>query len=264
MRYAIAMGLVAAAASAGSRARAGDHCHAPPTLEAKGRGVRIGSSAEAAGYRNSSYEGSYQGLAVTATYSGSRVRLRSVLPAYRLTRNGLVSEGLGDLLTEGLISVVPTDMHPFSGGAVASLISPTAGTGTDLGMGHFMAIAGLWAERRTERVLVWGRVGYARALAAAGQAHAQHGGTTPGPIVSPMNASEFTGSLAAGYRLHEMFQMRGGLYGAVPAGIGSARAIALAGADLVFSTLDLGVEGHVPFVGEPFTVKVVLMAGARF
>jgi hypothetical protein len=60
-------------------------------------GLLTGVRLDAAGYRNTSYEGDYQGLAPTLGFNHPRVAVMALLPAYRLTRNGRTGYGLGDL-----------------------------------------------------------------------------------------------------------------------------------------------------------------------
>ena len=81
-----------------------------------------------------------------------------------------------------------------------------------------------------------------------------------------MNSSEIAGAVAAGYRVFEVVRVSGGVNAAVPVAAdgGESRAVALLGLDLIFGRFDVGLEGQVPFVGDPFTVKGILMAGARF
>src|SRR5688572_9329141 len=63
-----------------------DHCQTPRPLEALGIGFRGGVAAELATYDTAHASGDYQGLSLVVSYEMRWLRLRALLPAYRLTR----------------------------------------------------------------------------------------------------------------------------------------------------------------------------------
>lgn len=263
MRHALrALGWAALVHAAG-RADA-QPCHEPVPLERRGIGLRVGLGAEYAAYRTARYEGDYTGASAAAQWDAPWARLRAALPAYRLDRNGLEVRGLGDLVLEGRVPFVRTEGDALAGGFVLAATLPTGDADRDLGMGHVMAMPGAWFSWIPARAFVTTQLIYGRALGAgAGGGH--HGGG-PRPIVNPMNASEVEASASAGYLIHELVRARAGVYGALPVDdrTGASRAAALVGADLIVDRFDLSLEGHLPLVGDPFLVKVVLATGVRF
>lgn len=246
----------------GAGPAAAEHCHPPAPVEGGALGFRVAASAEAATYRSARYEGEYQGASLSLGWEHRWAGLRAALPAYRIVRNGLEAYGLGDLLIDARIPFARSARGELSGGAGVAATLPTGDAAKDLGMGHAMLMPGLWVAWRGERAFLQAQLAYGRALAAGGHAH--HGG--PAPIVNPMNASEIEGAAAAGVRLHEHLRVRGGLHGAIPVAdeAGAARGVAVAGGDIVFGAFLLGVEGHVPMVGDPFLAKAVVSVAATF
>jgi len=252
-----------------TRSAGADHCHSPRPLDAMGIGLHVSTSAEVASYETEQASGDYQGISLGVAYETTWLRLRTLLPAYRLTRNGEHLYGLGDLATEVRVPVLREAEHGLAAGPSLLVTVPTGSATKDLGMGHFMLIGGLWGELAGERAFVQAQLGYARQLGAAEHdPHAAHhhlaGG--PHPIVNPMNASEIAGSTAAGYRVYDIVWFRGGVDGAIPVATdgGESRAIAIVGVDLLFNRFDLGLEGQLPFVGDPFDAKALATAGVRF
>ena len=162
--------------------------------------------------------------------------------------------------------VTDTD-RGFAAGPSLLMTAPTGNASHDLGMGHFMALAGLWGELSGDRAFAQAQLGYGRELGSTEAHHgADHHSGGPHPIVNPMNPSEIAGGLAAGYRVHELVRVGGGMNAAIPIATdgGESRAVAVLGVDLLIGQFDIGVEGQLPFVGDPFTAKAIAMAGVRF
>jgi len=252
---------------------AADACHAGPPLETLGLGLHLSAALEFATYDNARGEGHYAGVALGAGYIHDWLRLRAQLPAYRLKRNGETFTGPGDVLFAAEVAIF-RDADRFGSGLGLAVSAPTGNADEDLGMGHFMLMPGAWAEFTRGPAFVQAQVAYGRALGAdhapAGEhaghpGHAQHA-TGPGPIVNPMNASEITGRLSAGYRVFGIVRPRAGFDAAIPIADdqGEARAIAVLGVDFLPDPFDFALEGQLPFVGDPFTAKAELIAGFRF
>ncbi|HEU4408417.1 MAG TPA: hypothetical protein VFS43_24345 [Polyangiaceae bacterium] len=245
-------------------ASAQQHCHEPAPLERRGLGLRAGLGAEYATYRTARYEGEYQGASVVVQWDNPWVRLRAALPAYRLVRNGLEGQGLGDLLLEGRVPLVRPEGGALEIGAVLAATVPTGDAERELGMGHLMAMPGAFVVWAPGRAFVTAQLGYGGAIDVGSGGHRHHGG--PRPIVNPMNRSEVEAAASAGYLVHELVRARVGAYGAEPVfdEEGARRAAAFVGVDLLAGPVDVALEGHLPFAGDPFLAKVVLAAGVRF
>jgi hypothetical protein len=190
-----------------------------------------------------------------------RLRVRAALPGYRIVRNGLSSSGLGDMILDAQVALVGAPDEALTAGLVFAAMLPVGDDSKDLGMGHPMLMPGMWAAWKDDRIFVQGQVAYGWMI---GQGH-RHGGG-PVPIVNPMNAREVALGGSAGFLFHPRARARGGAYGAVPVNnqSGAARAAAFVGGDVLLDWLDLGLEGHLPFVGDPFSAKALVTLGARF
>jgi hypothetical protein len=227
----------------------------------------VWASLEAAAYDNPPYEGDYEGAALGASFERRPLHAWAVLPSYRLQRSGQEFLGPGDLLTGARLSVLEDEARTLATGFAMVATWPSGDRARDLGMGHVMLMPGIWGDWRGAKAFVRGELGYARALAAASD-HADHqyGPRIARPLVSPMNRSEATGRLAAAYLLHPLLRLKSAVYGAIPIADerGVARAIVSAGADTTAGSFDAGLEGHLSVVGNPFTFKIVVTAGARF
>jgi hypothetical protein len=261
----------AIAVGATPRVAAADHCHSlppePGEREPRGIGLRVWASFEAATYDNPPYVGSYLGVALGASFERGPVKVWAVMPGYRLLRSGQTFVGVGDLLTAARLAVIEDEAQTSAAGLGMGATWPSGDRARDLGMGHVMVMPGLWGAWRGVEAFVDGDVSYARALASSAD-HSAHrfGAPIPRPLVAPMNASEAAARLAAGYFLLERFRVRASLYGAIPIADehGVERFIASAGADWIAEAFDVGLEGHLPVAGDPFTFKIVLRVGGRF
>jgi len=244
---------------------AAQQCHPLAGSVWRNPGLSAGLRFDAAGYRNSRYEGDWQGMAPTLGFNHPKVALMALLPMYRLTRNGLVGYGLGDLALAIRVPVPRFAVGPFSAGFGLAATLPTGKSSADLGMGHVMLMPEFWFTHERERVQWVGTFGFARALASAGESH--HGGG-PRPIVNPMNLSEFDASLSSFLRLHERVSLKVGVYGAMPVGsanvVGVTRIIASGGVAVTVRGLELSAELQAPVTGVPFLARGVLQVGYRF
>jgi hypothetical protein len=264
MRRALIAGLLALAARP---AVASQQCHPLAGSVGRAPGLMTGVRLDAAGYRNTSYEGDYEGLAPTLGFNHPRVAVMALLPAYRLTRNGRTGYGLGDLAL-AVRAPVPAFGHgPWTAGFGLSVTLPTGKSSADLGMGHVMLMPEFWFGHERGRVQVVGTVGFARALAgAAGGGHDHDHG--PRPIVNPMNLSEIDASLHSFVRVHDKVWLRLGMFGAMPVGgvnmHGFTRIVASSGVVVAVRGLELSAELQAPLAGSPFLARGVLQVGYRF
>ncbi|HEY6556117.1 MAG TPA: hypothetical protein VI072_02550 [Polyangiaceae bacterium] len=258
-----ALFLLAAALYAPS-ARA-DHCQPPGPLPPGEVGLRLATSLEAAAYEYGGIEGSYQGAALSASYTREAFRAELTAPAYRLRRNDETFYGLGDVTGELRVRLLEVADGALSGGAGLTGIAPTGSASRDLGMGHVMLMPALWGVFEQSGAFVQLQVAYARALSEDDSEHAHHAPRMR-PIVRPMNASELVVSGSAGYAVHELVRVQGGVYTAAPVDTpdGEGRTVASLGVDFIPSAFDASVEAQAPLAGDPYTFKVVVGAGVRF
>jgi hypothetical protein len=252
-----------------------DACHVAPPLEALGLGFHLSTSFELATYDNARGTGSYVGISLAAAYQREWLRARASLPAYRLRRNDETFHGPGDLLVATEAALVRNDEQTDAAGLGLALSLPTGEESSDLGMGHVMLMPGIWGELTFDRMFLQAQVMYGRALGshdehaadqhAGHQTHAQHD-MDPGPIVDPMNMSEFAGRLGGGFRILDFLRLRTGIDTAVPVADdqGESRGIAVFGVDFLRNPFNATIEGQVPFTGDPFTAKAVFSMGFRF
>jgi len=259
-------GLVAAAALLAARpVGAAQQCHPLAGSVWRNPGVSMGVRVDAAGYRNSRFEGDWQGLAPTLGFNHPKVAVMALLPAYRLSRNGRVGYGLGDLALALRVPVPGFARGPLTAGFGLAATLPTGKASADLGMGHVMLMPEFWFAHERERVQLVGTVGFARALASAGGSHHASG---PKPIVNPMNLSELDASLSAFLSVHERVALKLGVYGALPVGsadvVGVTRVIASSGVAVTVRGLELSAELQAPLTGAPFLARGVLQVGYRF
>jgi len=129
-------------------------------------------------------------------------------------------------------------------------------------MGHVMLMPGAFLQLESADLRLLVQVAYGRALASAGE-HA-HG--SPGPLVNPMNRSEFEHAATLAYSFRAPLFAAARLFGAVPVATaaGSAReALGIAlGASL--KRAQLSAELQLPLVGTPFALKTLLSAAVLF
>lgn len=258
--------LIAAALLLAARpAAASQQCHPLAGGIWRDPGLFTGVRLDAAGYRNSSYTGDYQGVAPTLGFNHPRVAVVALLPAYRLTRNGRTTYGLGDLALAIRAPVPAFARGGFSAGFGVSATVPTGKAGDDLGMGHVMLMPEFWFGHERERVQIVGTVGFARALTAANASAHNHG---PRPIVNPMNLAEVDASFNAFLAVHPNLWLKAGVFGAAPVGAinpaGVTRVVAGSGLMVTVRGFELSAELQAPLAGSPFLARGVLQLGYRF
>jgi len=243
-----------------------DHCQPPGPLPPGEVGLRVAATVEAAHYDYGGDRGNYQGTSLGLGYERSAFRVQLSLPAYRLTRNDDTFYGLGDATADGRFTLLRTADDSVSAGLGLTAMAPTGSAARDLGMGHVMLMPAVWGLAEKGGAFVQLQLAFARALSRDAPEHAHHAEPRLHPIVRPMNTSELVASASAGYPVHELLRVQAGLYTALPVDTpdGESRAVASAGVDFIPGTFDLALEAQAPVVGDPFTLKGVATAGARF
>lgn len=247
----------------GCRNATAQSCHLPPS-DRSHTGVIVGTRAEWAGFDTARYEGHYEGTALSAVLDMQRFRASTLLPAYRIVRNGIAATGLGDVLVQGSAAISSDRERARSLNVELGVSIPTGDPEKDLGMGHLMALPNVWGGWREGVFSVTGRAGYGRALTGAGHEHHHAGGA--GPLVDPMNSSEVQLAAAASVELERLLEIRTGIYGAAPVGIddGAGRAAGFVGAGVAGPRLATEAQVHWPLAGDPFTTKLLLELRWRF
>jgi hypothetical protein len=240
-------------------------CHAWNGTAWRAPGLLVGVRFDAAGYRNRSYTGDFEGLAQVLAWSHRRVSIQAMLPAYRIVRNGLSHVGVGDLALAARVPIPGWSHHDLTAGLGVGATFPTGSADAGLGMGHVMLMPEFWWLLNRGRVQLYGTAGFGRALAAGVGSH--HGGG-PAPIVNPMNRSEIEASLGSQIRLHRLLSLRFSAFGAMPVGNanpeGVTRVVASQGLMLSVRGFDLSVELQAPLTGSPFLARGVVQATYRF
>jgi hypothetical protein len=227
-------------------------------------GPRLGVTAKigalAATYESPLFEGNYQGVKVGAGVSYGRYSLSADLVTYRLERNGLASNGVGDIMIHAHATLV--SRGTLSGGAMLMVSAPTGNDAKGFGMGHVMLMPELFGSWSSGRFVVDALAGFGYATGGA-SAHAEHGGGGAWPLVDPMNAMEITFGLRPTYMLVSRLGIGASGHGAVPIGDGVSRFVAgghvlwLAGR---FAT-SFEIAGGV--AGDPFGLRGMLTTTIR-
>ncbi len=241
-------------------------CHVAAANDEPELGFRLSARSETAGFRTTRYEGHYQGLFAGALVGNQTVSGEASLPYYRILRNGLRSNGPGDLGLAARARFVELDGKRAAGGLFLSLTVPTGDPERDLGMGHVMLMPGVWGHARFDRLSLSAELAYGSAIGAQGGEHHAHHADGESPIVNPMGRSELEPLLAGSLELIAAFSLHGGAFGGFPldAGEGTSRAVAFLGVEAARGAFGARLQGQMPFVGDPFTSKLALELSVRF
>ena len=257
--------LIAALLALAARPARAEQCHGWSGTTWRSPGVVAGVRVDAAGYRNTSYTGNFEGLAPILGYTHPRLSVQATMPAYRIVRNGLAHTGIGDLQLATRVPLTPWSHHALTAGLGVAASFPTGSADHGLGMGHVMLMPEFWWVVTRERVQLYGAAGFGRALSSHAGSH-HHGG--PAPIVNPMNQAEVGASLGAQLRVHRLLWLRFNAWGAMPVGTvnaaGVTRVVAAQGLVLSLKKFDLALELQAPLTGSPFLARGVLQATWRF
>ena len=254
------VGVLAVPAAAVAVARA-DHDMAMSENHHGQSEVSIGLSVEAAEFEDTSYVGSYQGLAPALAWMRGRFGAGATISVYRLIKNGLTTYGAGDAMLSGHAMLVSTEA--VHGGVALHVMVPTGSELDGLGMGHTMVMPSAWARWRSAPWTVAASAGYSRAMISLGGAPGAHD-HGPMPLVDPMNLQELTWSAGADLDVGHGLQLGGRTLGGVPLGTGHTRVIG--GGRLAWGTprVSTGLELQVGLAGDPFTVRGVVDTALRF
>jgi hypothetical protein len=217
--------------------------------------------AETARYARPLVAGNWAGVTTELGANWSRWQARGWLGAFQLDHNGTIDQGVGDAGLELRATVWRRDdmAVPFALGPALALTLPTGDADSGFGMGHTMAIPGLWWSLPGSRLRAGGALAYGRALA---DPEGHHHGT--GPIIDPMNRSELMTS--AGIDLALAWQLRGQLtasYAHPLVDDGTARGTGGVGLLWTGQRLRVNATVQLPLVGDPFQVRTVIGAAVQ-
>lgn len=238
-------------------------CHAPSLRETAGSAFRATLAGEVATYDNAHYLGEYQGLRVGAAYQHPRVVVGASLPYYRVVRNGLPQQGVGDVALDVRVPVIILEDLGLSFGPDLAVSFPTGDATRDLGMGHTMLMPGAFVGFNHLRLTVIGQLAYGRAIGGGHGTH-HHGGA--GPIVNPMNQSEVEHALGVGFEVVSALRVTARAFGAIPVfdDEGLTREVLSGGLSLVLGAFDLTVEQQFPVIGAPFESKTLATVAGQW
>ncbi|MGC4069782.1 MAG: hypothetical protein QM784_35020 [Polyangiaceae bacterium] len=240
------------------------HCqmHGPSSVGSKAKSSRQATtpqvyataSWETAKYRNSRYEGHFEGLLPELGLVHDSFMVAARLPMYRLLRNGLPVKGMGDATFLGQqVLYRPTPKVQL--GWRAALSIPTGDSEQDLGMGHTMVMPGAFARGHWSDLTVHLGLEYSRALTSGHGGHHSH--RVYFPIVQPMNSQELGGAALAELPLLENVRVRTRFQTARPIGEphGAARSILGFGMALERDGFSSFLEWQTAIEGSPFTSR---------
>jgi hypothetical protein len=236
------------------------------------RGVRLVARADTAGFATERDQGHYQGLFLGVRVAYDTVSVSSSLPLYRIVDDGVQSAGIGDVPIAARARLLTFDEKRVQLGAGLSLMLPSGDPDKELGMGHVMMLPVVFGRARFGLFETSAELAYGGTLgsndAPDHQQHHHYGEMAPdgtSPLVDPMNRSELEPLLAGAFDLDAPWTVRGGAYGGFPLGLddGTARAVAFLGIEVTQGRFGARVQGEIPFVGDPFTAKLVLELSTR-
>lgn len=225
-----------------------------------GTHVAVSLGLVVASYEAKLFRGDYQGMSAGASISRGRFGLTASLPVYRLTENGKVVEGLGDLGLHAHATLLSRGR--LGAGLMFMAGVPTGDSEHGLGMGHVMLMPEGWLTWTASSVALNASLGYGHALGGAA-AHAHHGGAM-WPLVDPMNASEVTYSGGATMRLARVLAAGVRAFGAAPVGTGETRLAGGLRAVWSAGRIETSFEIQKGILGDPFVLRGMLASSARF
>lgn len=241
-------------------------CHAPRLAERDEQPFYTALGLQFASYDAKGQYGSYQGLYADLSYRQRWFGAELFLPAYRLTRIEGTELGLGDLVLTARGTALSLRDGAIALGAELPVMLPTGSADRQLGMGHVMLMPAAWFELALAPVSLRAQFGYGRALGSASSHAHHHHGVEPGrsPLVNPMNREELTHALAVALGVQRHLSLHARWFGALVLGEGVSREVLGGGVTLRFEYAELLVEMQKPVLGDPFDVKLVVQAAARF
>jgi hypothetical protein len=213
----------------------------------------------AATYDAMLFDGDYQGLTGSLAYARGRFVVGAAGSAYRLQKNGKIVRGSGDAIVHAQADLVTRGRT--TAGVVLAVMLPLGNDDDGLGMGHVMAMPGIYMRASRGRIAVASTVAYGRGLGNEA-VHAEHGGVWP--LVEPMNYHELTFAWTATLALAS--QLRAGLRvaGGAPLGDGDGRVSAGVRSVWTAGRVETAFEIAAGFAGAPFIFRGTLATAISF
>jgi hypothetical protein len=213
----------------------------------------------AAAYDSMFFAGDYQGVAGALGVSRRSFAMSAAISGYRLTRNGKLERGAGDLLVHAQLRLARRG--DVSLGSALGVMLPTGDSGAGLGMGHPMIMPAVFATWTPDRASLTVSASYCRGVGDE-SVHARHGGVWP--LVDPMNYQEVAFGVAASYALAQVLSAGVRITGAAPIGDGTSRLTGGVRVTWTEGRVETSFELAGGFVGDPYSVRGVLTTSLRF
>ena len=122
-----------------------DHNHgAGSATERVSSSFEVGAQLVAARFTTRTFLGHYQGLIPSLQWSRGRFGVSANLGFYRLTENGRLLHGIGDVVLAGRVTLLGSSASQLGLSSAVSL--PTGGRSVGLGMGHVMVMSAVWGR----------------------------------------------------------------------------------------------------------------------
>jgi hypothetical protein len=245
----------------GSAPEVHDHATIPGSHHHHGDGTTITASLGvlAARYSQRLYEGNYQGAIAGARVAHGRFGLGASVPFYRLTKNGLTVDGVGDVMVHAHAMIYARGS--IMAGAMGMVLLPTGSAREGTGMGHTMLMPELWAMWSGTRASVTLSTGFGYAMGGSG-AHAEHGGIAP--IVDPMNGVELTAGATVMYSVIRQLAVGARTATATPIGEGNNRLVGGVRIGWAAGRVETVAEVLGGVVGDPFGIRGLVETSIRF
>jgi hypothetical protein len=226
--------------------------------------LRAALETQAASYDNGIFRGEYQAVAASGMWTYEPIQLYVRVPWFRVVRNGLSYQGIGDVTTAVRLRVLRSDDDGVHAGTMMAVSLPTGDQQHDLGMGHVMLTPGAFFGLRHGDTAAELSLAYARAV--VGENGHDHHARGLSPIVSPMNGSEAQAAVSVVQRFDSLFSLTASAFAAVPVAErdGTARALGSAGARIHHLWFEAGFDAALPLTGEPFILRLSTTLAANF
>jgi hypothetical protein len=254
------------AALAAARPALGQLCHAPavpPAADAHtghadraGRRVHVEATVAVDAQRLTG-GADVQGVTPSLHAARGRVALRVAVPTYRVDRDAAgAAVGLGDVVLQATVELLAGTA--WRAGLALGAGLPTGSRDDGLGMGHVMAMPGVWATAQPGGWRLAGSLSLGASVESGDDdGHEHHHGHTVS-VVNPMNRREVGGSVRAGHAPVGALELYVLAAGAAPIGDGVTRAAVGAGARWHLGAWSVGGEADAGVVGRPFIARGVL------
>lgn len=228
----------------------GDHHHGPPPHHVEAEVTVDGGLLDGA---------AYQGVQPSLSWHRGRFGAYVAAPVYRLAPDaGDAVYGPGDPLLQAHARLLGGRTR--RAGVLAAVVLPLGSADDGLGMGHVMAMPGVWATARAGRASGLVSASLGKSLG-GDDAHAHH---MHGPMIDPMNPFEVGGAARGAVALTSSLEVHALALAAAPIGDGVFRAAAGGGSTYRAGAWDVTGEAQVGLAGDPFRVRALLSLGHTF